>query len=216
LTDAPLSDHCDENHGAAPDCPTLVTALLNKWHREGVATVLPLDAHASQHLPPVVLHVLRGEERAAAQSAKDDPEVFHRYLPSLLATAPLNSLRAALRAAPPDERTLLTPERGDSLYQHLSPLFNAAKRRDADDVHWAFLWMLFDMFPTRLRDVDISLYDGYLIGRHPGDVNLDLLMTKLRSAGLDCDGFSHLAVRGDFSDTGQDRQWYQEKSGCRR
>lgn len=214
LADVPLSDRCDKKPPVGRDCPTLVMALLDKWHQEGIEAVLPLDAHAAQHLPPVVLHVLRGEDQAAAQSAKNDPEVFHQYLPSLMATAPLNSLRAALRVAPPDETALLTPKNGDSLYQHLSPLFSAAERRDSDDPRWSFLWTMFELFPTRLRDVDTYLYSGYVGGTHPGDVNLDHLMTVLRSAGLSCDGFSHLAASGNSSDTDQEWQWYREKSGC--
>lgn len=214
LADVPLSEDCGKNRRDVSICPTLVMVLLEKWHQEGVAAVLPFDARAAKHLPSVVFHVLRGEAREAATSAKADPETFHRHLPNLMATAPLESLRAALRAAPPDEMSLLSPKEGDTLYQHLSPLFNAAKRRDAEQANWHFLWVLLDLFSNRLREVDTSLYSRYVIGTSPGDANLERLMDMLRSAGVSCDGFRHLASWGGSPGAGDERQWYQQRSGC--
>jgi hypothetical protein len=214
LADLPLSDNCEGKEHAGSSCPTLLSALLDKWHLEGVAAILPLDAHASMHLPPVVLHVLRGEARQAAQAARADPAAFHKYLPSLLATAPLASLRAALRAAPPDEASLLTPTGGDTQYQHLSPLFDAAKRRDLDQPTWDFLWLLFDLFPMRLKEVDTDLYSRYVIGIKAGDARLDEMLTRLRAAGTDCEAFGHLVGWGDDSEGG--RQWIAGKTGCPR
>lgn len=213
LANVPLRDLCGGKGYGDSKCPTLVEALLDKWHLEGVAAVLPLDAHASEHLPSVVLHVLRGEAMQAAVSAKADPGVFHKYLPSLLATAPQESLLAALRAAPPDEEVLLTPDDGESMLQHLWPLFEAAKRRDAGQPTWHFLRALFDLFPMRLRDVDTSLYSSYVIGAGKGNANLEQLMNKLQSAGLSCDGIQGLASWGD-SFSRDDWQRYRQRAGC--
>lgn len=208
LMDVPVSEDCGRKQHGESTCPTLVMALLEKGHQEGVAAILPLDTNAPMHVPPVVLHVLRGETLEAVRSARADPENFHRYLPNLLATAPLESLQSALRAAPPTELSLLSPENGDTLYQHLAPLFESAERRDADQADWRFLWVLFDLFPARLRELDTRLYGSYIIGTHPGDANLDLLIERLRGAGLSCDKFQSLATRMTADD------WFRQKSGC--
>lgn len=212
LTNVQLPDDCRKSQPGDASC-TLVKALLDEWHQDGVMAILPLDKQASEHLPPVVLHILQGDNIAAAQSAKKDPQVFHHYLAQLMATAPSDSLRAALRAAPPDENSLLTLKDGNTQFQQLAPLFDAAKRRDEGKPYWQFLSMLFDLFPTRMNEIDTSLYESYVIGTTPGEPKLDHLLTRLRSNGLSCDGFSTLAAWGT-SGKDEDVQWYSNKSGC--
>ena len=206
LLDAKLSDRCDKA------CPTLLSALLEKRHPEGIETILPLDTHAADHLPPVALHILRGDTRGAGRAARADPKTFHRYLPDLLATAPLPPLRAALGVAAPDEATLLTPAPDETLYQHLWPLFSAVKRRDQGQPGWDFLSLLFDLFPHRLKEVDTSLYSGYVIGVKAGDSRLHALLIRLRRAGMDCEAFGRLAAWGD--DTEEGKRWIAQETGC--
>lgn len=212
LLDVSLSDKCSKRNSGAERCPTLLSTLFDNWHQEGVAAILPLDRKAEAHLPPTVAHVLRGPPSKAAASARTDPVVFHHNLPALLATAPLDNLRTALRAAPPSEAALLTPGPDQTQYQHLSSLFDAAQRRDDEQPTWDFLWLLFDLFPSRLRELDTSLYSRYVIGTRPGEPNLDTLLTRLRAAGLHCEGFKKLAGWGDSLE--DSHQWYEQKSGC--
>jgi hypothetical protein len=212
LLDVSLSDKCGKGNSGAERCPTLLSALFDNWHQEGVAAILPLDRNAEAHLPPTVVRVLRGPPSKATASSRADPRVFHQNLPALLATAPLDNLRAALRAAPPLETALLTPGLDQTQYQHLSSLFDATQRRDDEQPTWDYLWLLFDLFPSRLREVDTQLYERYVIGTDAGDPKLDELLTRLRAAGLSCKNFYGLAGWGDAFGTGRD--WYRQKTGC--
>jgi hypothetical protein len=202
---------CRRNPAASSRC-TVVSELLENWHDAGLATLLPLDARAEQHLPAVAWHLLHGEVDLAIAAARADPELFYRLLPSLMATMPADGVHAALKAVPPSEEVLLSPKKGDSIYQHLSGLFDAARRRDEGRAEWTFLWRLFDLFPTRLAEVDPGLFDAVLIGAKPQDAQVVKMFAILRGARTPCKALLQLLPYMDSSlETGI---WQAQLTGC--
>ncbi len=107
---------------------------------------------------------------------------------------------------------MLTPLNGETLYQHLSPLFDAARRRDLGEPDWPFLWLLLEQFPRRLADVDASLYEGYLIGTEVRDIRVQQLLTRLRAAGVPCDQLQRALDWGVTTPAAL--QWYADVTGC--
>nr|WP_297350671.1 hypothetical protein [uncultured Caldimonas sp.] len=202
---------CTRYKGLSPRC-TVLGELFEDGHEAALRVLLPLDPNAGQHLPPVALHLLRGESQQAAEAARHDPDTFHRVLPALVATAPLEPLRALLRAVPPDEAALLTPKDDDTQFQHLWPLFEPARRRDAGAPEWAFLSLLFELFPKRLAEVDPDLFDGYLIGTEARDARVLRMLATLRQAQMPCEKLQRLVGWGD--DTPAARAWYGEVTEC--
>lgn len=202
LLSALPTEKCWKKSRADDSCSLLMRAFLERHHLI-VKGLVEMDADLIEHVPALVAHVLKDDGPRVREAALKDPFAVKLWLPELFASAPLNALQIALNASPLDEHALVTGDEKNTPYQLLSPTVEEAQRRDLNQETWKFLNLLLDQFPTQLSKIDPYLLSGY--GTKPlyEQPQGQMLMRRLREAGMTCEGMQEFVSWGSVDrDTG--------------